>query len=110
MTPKCKTLLEKLRKFSDVNHTFARVVADHGPRPCPRAACWAAASRCLKTRVKHNKPLPVVRLANRKIEQPWLYVTGAGEAEEQGGRAGGEANPILPSELFTELMGMMEMR
>jgi len=38
------------------------------------------------------------------------YVTGAGEAEKQGGREDGEAFPILPGELLEELMGLLEMR
>jgi len=126
MTPERKTLLEKLRMLSDSINTFARVVSDHGPRPCLRAAYWAAAPCCLKTRVKQNRLLPVVRLANRKAAAPWLaleldetaadterllavsrIVTGAGEAEEQGGWEDGEAIPILPGK---ELMGLLEMR
>lgn len=38
------------------------------------------------------------------------FATGTGEAENHGGTEGREAWPLLPDELFNEVMGMLELR
>lgn len=70
-----------------------------------------------------------MHLLDSTISHPWLtfkiyekaaetekflavlrFVTGIGEAENRGGTEGEAAWPLLPDELFNEVMGMLEMR
>lgn len=122
-------MLGKLRVLNTTAHVLTGVVANHGPHPGLRIACWAAVPRCLKGRVRISQPLPVAHLIDSTISHPWLtfkieekaaetgkflavlrFVTATGELEKDAGAEGREAWPLMPYELFNEVMGILELR